>query len=206
MSGSHLLPPGYCGQYEHDERFTQEKRKKIMASRFSTLETNMEPNMAIYIGMPFWNLASPIISYTIKDQFASKAACTPHELKIATSEMLDKYKNTLTIYTDGSCIPSKNTVSCAFYIPSLKYGKAFRLSPVSIFRAELTAIKMALEWVLINKPKNPVLILSDSLSSLQALDNKIKSVLIHDILHKITHLKKRWNCYIPRMGPVPLWC
>ena len=61
-----LLRP--CWQYE---RLTQEQRRNVMATRFSTLDSNVEPFMAIYVGMPFWHLASPTISFTIKDQFAN---------------------------------------------------------------------------------------------------------------------------------------
>ena len=81
----------------------------------------------------------------------------------------ENYKNDLKIYTDGSCINSES--GCAFLIPELKIEKSFYIGlNKSIFTAELTAILMALNY-LISLPKIifQVLFCVDSKSVLQAL-------------------------------------
>ena len=54
--------------------------------------------------------------------------------------------NHLKIYTDGSKCEIKT--ACAFYVPSFKVGKSWRLpNKTSVFYAELGAILQALQWL-----------------------------------------------------------
>jgi len=73
---------------------------------------------------------------------------SPEVLKALALERIDMYKCTVNIYTDAS-MDTNNKTSAAFYIPSLQVQYKARLSDhLTIFAAELTAIKLALSWVL----------------------------------------------------------
>jgi len=61
--------------------------------------------------------------------------------------------------------------SAAFCVPKLNIEYSVRLTDnISVFAAELTAIKLALLWV-INTVKEDICIFSDSYSSLQAISS-----------------------------------
>jgi len=81
------------------------------------------------------------------------------------------YKCTVNIYTNASR-DTDNKMSAAFYIPSLQVQYKARLSNhLTIFAAELTAIKLALAWVLDHNNVNAVTIFSDSLSAIKAIES-----------------------------------
>ena len=78
------------------------------------------------------------------------------------------YKDYLHIYTNAS------KTAAAFFVPELNVESSARLwDGLSIFSAELIAIKMSLQWVLEFSSKyelvNNIAIFSDSLSSLTAI-------------------------------------
>ena len=83
-------------------------------------------------------------------------------------DKIDSYKNSVHIYTDASKT-SQNTTSAAFCVPELNIKHNARLTDsITIFAAELTAVKLALHWAIDNLDKN-FSIFSDSYSSLQAI-------------------------------------
>ena len=93
----------------------------------------------------------------------------PQLLKNLALEKIDSYKNSVHVYTDASKTID-NKASAAFCVPELKVEHSVRLSDnITIFAAELCAIKLA-HWVTSNSDKNirPT-IYSDSYSSLQAI-------------------------------------
>jgi ribonuclease HI len=104
--------------------------------------------------------------------------------EIAIKNINEKWWSSLHIYTDGSLDDGRGKVGCGVFIPQFKYSKGYKLPEnVSIFTAELAAIYFALIWVSQVEPAESC-ILSDSLSSLQAIarfnpSNKI----ICDIRH-----------------------
>ena len=71
------------------------------------------------------------------------------------------------IYIDGSKLDDGLT-GAAFYIPKFKIRKGYRITPVNIMTAELTAITLALHWIEDYLPVS-VVILSDSMSALQVI-------------------------------------
>jgi ribonuclease HI len=120
---------------------------------------------------------------------------SPNTLAVLAKELLYSYSDHLLIYTDASKTPDEKTAA-AFYIPSLDERNAARLtSGLTIFTAELIAIKMALKWIKQNYIKcqlpNKIAIVSDSLSSLKSIKsggkNGISNTLseIFDLINKI---------------------
>jgi len=76
-------------------------------------------------------------------------------------EKIDYYKNSVHIYTDASKTTTNKTFA-AFCIPELNIQHSVRLSDnITIFAAELSAIKLALLLVIGNSDKN-ISIFSDS--------------------------------------------
>lgn len=81
---------------------------------------------------------------------------------------IEEYKNFYQIYTDGSCIDDKS--GCAVY--SDDYQCKFNLgNNTSIFTSELYAIYKAIKYIQQNKAVNNCIILTDSLSAINSLQN-----------------------------------
>ena len=105
-------------------------------------------------------------------------------------DLIDNHSNKIQIYTDASKTTAGNT-SAAFYVPSSNIEKSMRLNDkLTIFACELTALKLALDWIKneldSNNDKNFV-IFSDSLSSLQSIaSGKTKSR--PDLLNSVLEL------------------
>jgi len=92
----------------------------------------------------------------------------PELLRSLAYEKIESCKGSVHIYTDASKT-LENRTSAAFCVPDLHTERTVRLTDnVTIFAAELTAIKLALLWV-INTVDEDVCIFSDSYSSLQAI-------------------------------------
>jgi len=94
----------------------------------------------------------------------------PELLRNLALGKIDFYHDTTQIFTDGSkTIDHK--VSAAFFVPEQKVEYSVRLTDkVTIFAAELTAIKLSLRWAITTAHQN-ITIFSDSLSALQAIDS-----------------------------------
>lgn len=94
---------------------------------------------------------------------------TPQDMiKQEFLNIINKYQNKQIIYTDGS--KTTDRTSSAIYVESLSYSWTLT-SVASVYTAELYAIWQALKYIdLGNNTVN--IICSDSLSSLQALQNK----------------------------------
>jgi len=96
----------------------------------------------------------------------------PIALKNIAKDHIDKHKSSLQVYTDAS--KTTGLTSAAFFIPELGVKSAVILpNDLSIFSAELIAIKISLRWVLefsrqCNMMKD-IALFSDSLSSLTAV-------------------------------------
>jgi len=97
---------------------------------------------------------------------------------VNTKQYLEQYTECVEIYTDGSK-STDDKVGCSFCIPTLNIAVAHRLTDgTSVYASELYAIKSAVNWVNQNSEmpeiKNKTkIILSDSLSAVQSLNNKI---------------------------------
>ncbi|MEW8548241.1 MAG: reverse transcriptase domain-containing protein [Candidatus Thiodiazotropha sp.] len=101
-----------------------------------------------------------------KDQ-TSKQECSIQ----ATKHIQNHYWGALQIFTDGSKDTENNKTGCAFVIPSIQFSKKFQLnSNLTVYTSELIAIMKALEWIIENRPDR-VVILTDSLSSIQSISS-----------------------------------
>jgi len=111
-----------------------------------------------------WRLKIAAIDTALSNEVSKKES--PEVLKALALERID----TVNIYTDASR-DTDNKTSAAFYIPSLQVQYKAPLSDhLTIFAAELTAIKLALAWVLDHNNVNAVTIFSDSLSAIKAIE------------------------------------
>ena len=114
-----------------------------------------------------WLLKAPQVDIILSSKFTKNDP--PSQILAITGDHVNsRYAEHLKIFTDGS--KNKNlAVSAAMVIPAFKVKISRRLSDrLSIYATELTAIKYALDWTLVNKP-HKVAILSDSLLALQSL-------------------------------------
>ena len=104
------------------------------------------------------------------------------------------YRDHLQIYTDGSV--GNGGVGAAFAIPALGVERKYSLPRVSIFAAELVAIQKALQFLRSQGPPGgPVVILSDSLAALTAIQREsgTRADLVGDILELAHYLQREWD-------------
>lgn len=136
--------------------------------------------------VPPWTLSDPDIDTTLSEKI--KKSDLPHLIKSELQTHIDEnYPGYLQIFTDGSKCPNSGKVAAAVVIPTESYTFVERLTDkLSIYTAELLAIKKSLCWIIANKPPKSI-ILSDSLSSLVSLKSK-KSQSRPDILRSIIEL------------------
>ena len=124
--------------------------------------------------LPPWEL----VDLDIKDSLGDfNKDDHPNVLSSLAIEMINTELQEYTcIYTDGSKLDD-DKVGCAFYIPKLGVTKSFRLNDgVSIMTAEMFAILMALTYCNdIDVCIGNIAILSDSKSSLQAMNSRSKN-------------------------------
>ena len=114
-----------------------------------------------------WILKPPLVDISLSLKF-TKSDPPSQILDITEDHINSNYAEHLLIYTDGSK-DENSAVSAAMVISALEVKTSKRLSNrLSIYVAELTAIKYALDWTLVKKT-NKVAILSDSLSARLAI-------------------------------------
>lgn len=119
----------------------------------------------------------------------------PAEQKALAAEMIDNNYNRDTwthVYTDGSAVEAVKNGGSGVYI-RFPNGETSKLSfpggrRCSNYNAEILAIKKAIEHLLsIGQAKGSIVVFTDSLSALQALDNNSQDVLeLMATLNKIT--------------------
>ena len=142
---------------------------------------------------PPWHLKAPKIDKSLTLEVSKKDA--PEILKSIAMERIENYKDAINIYTDASKTIDGKTAA-AFYVPAFKIEHAERLTDnITIFAAELTAIKLALQWISTKsvecRPNKTVAIFSDSLSSIQAIETgrtTCRPGLLSEVLELITHI------------------
>ena len=138
--------------------------------------------------IPPWLFKSPNVDKTLQGEVSKKE--NPEILKHLALERISLYEQSVCIYTDASRL-IENRTAAAFYIPELKIKEKYRLSDeLAIFSAELTAIKLALTWTYTTDSipsSKSITIFSDSLSSLQAIDNG-KSSCSPNLLNRVLEL------------------
>ena len=111
----------------------------------------------------------------------------------------EKHQNSMCLYTDGS----KTTSSAGYAVVDGNHVvKSVRMPPeASIYTCELSAIKDALIYAIQRNPRR-IMIASDSLSSLQALEDLQSSQpIITEIQCKLYNLQQKGNdvqlCWVP---------
>lgn len=156
-----------------------------LLSRSIMLTNQMNPPLPIITpsilpSLPPWLLPPIIMDLSLQNPSYSLLPIKPIFLTIIN----EKYKNYTKIYTDGS--KSKNAVGSAVFSPhfSLTYKHN---TCTSIFSAELYAIYASIKHLLLTKNHSQSLIITDSLSSLKAINSpkssnplitKIKDLLL----------------------------
>ena len=134
---------------------------------------------------PPWKLFLPHFDTTLLGIQKENPGTLPMSL-----ETISKYDTYIKIYTDASKINNKTGIG--IYIPSKNCRLSQRTTDdISIFAAELTAIKIALQWSVQQRPEGNIAIFTDSLSSLQAISNHVNSSskpYIQDTLQLVTTL------------------
>jgi len=115
--------------------------------------------------------------------------------KALALEVMSQYKEYLEIYTDGSKYES--VTASAYYIPERDINKNYRISDkISIYTAELTAIKSALKWINENKEdemlnqNRHIVIYTDSLSAAKTLASK-KHASRSNLVNEIFEIKSK---------------
>jgi len=152
-----------------------------------------------------WQLQIPSVDTSLtweanKDQ-------NPTQAKVLALEKLDtKWKDFTHIYTDGSKDPQTRRVGYGIYANDHKKVRISKRLPdgQSVYTAELQAIKESL-MILPKITNNPrVVILSDSLSALQAIQGRHSTArpnMLSSLMHRYTVLANRGYaiqlCWIP---------
>jgi len=103
----------------------------------------------------------------------NKKTVNPEIQKLLTLSKIDEYNDSIRIYTDGSKF--EDTTSAAVIVPEAGVRKVFRIADSSsVYAAELTAIKEAINWINTQPMhnNNKFTIFTDSLSSAQTIKSQ----------------------------------
>ena len=118
--------------------------------------------------IPPWELSTPTVN--LKLHSTNRKETSDVDFKQRFLEINDSYldENYMTVYTDGSKSNDYVSASAVFPFDILKVNLAVS---TSIFTAEAVALKLAVQYIQ-RHPSQRTVIYSDSLSCLQALENK----------------------------------
>ena len=137
-------------------------------------QKNMSAEVASHrvMATPPWQLTPPTTDRSLTS-LMRKTTSNPTEMKAYSMSLIDSYNGRLHIYTDASKM-ADGRAGAAFYVDSIGWGHAARLTDdVSIYAAELTAIQMAVNWLLTSaRSTQEVVIFTDSLSSVESFRNQ----------------------------------
>ena len=124
-----------------------------------------------YPEMPPWFNIKKVVFDNL--QTHTTKAMGPVQNNVNTLATLNTtYSDFLCIYTDGSKAKD-NSTGAAFYVPERDFTSKWRLQDTSsIVSAELSALKKATDWLLLQNPPGKSVILTDSKSSLFLLLHK----------------------------------
>ena len=156
---------------------------------FDSVEYDSEAPLAS--GTAPWHLIAPIVDKSLTLEVSKKDA--PEALKALAMERIENYKSTVNIYTDASKTADGKTAA-AFYVPGHQIKHFVRLTDnITIFAAELTAIKLAVHWVssALSNSVTAVTIFSDSLSSLNAIEtgkSACRPKLLQEVLEIVSNI------------------
>ncbi|XP_012543676.1 uncharacterized protein LOC105841103 [Monomorium pharaonis] len=125
----------------------------------------------------YWVMTKELqLETEIGKQYSTKNKITGMKI---IQEIQDKYdlgQDTIRIYTDGSKEKDKPSVGSAFIVENKETGYYMSLNKAAtVFTAEACAIAKAMEWAFRQKINHNILILTDSLSTIKALENNTVS-------------------------------
>jgi ribonuclease HI/endonuclease/exonuclease/phosphatase family metal-dependent hydrolase len=163
---------------------------------------NIEPQK--HYSTPLWHLKELDIDLTIAQKI--KKSEPPDQIKAIALEHIEVYNHCVRVYTDGSKIPDSGKTTSAFSVP--EYGISFnaRISDnLSIYTAELIAIKEAVKWIIKQEKEKPqnkeYAIFSDSKSSLESITSghsKSRPNLLIDVIELLNNSNSKIHIvYIP---------
>ena len=184
-------PTNTCFQNGWQEEYGvfKDSFRTIYSKTKDIIENLPKANDIIVVeNIPSWEYEGCITSLELSKIINKNES--PHVNLALTKEYMEKWNNYLHIYTDGSKFEEKT--ACSFNVPAVNYEFKARLSNnTSVFDSELCAILKALQWLDSNPPFQCV-ILSDSLSALQALkDDENKNALIGEIRYNVFMLQNK---------------
>jgi ribonuclease HI len=114
-----------------------------------------------------WLCTPANVNVSLADKI--KKSDNPEFIRFHAREQLQEYSTMTQIYTDGSKT-TEGKVGAAFCVPALGIEQTIKINDgLTVYTAELIAIKHALIWIK-NAPIKNYVILSDSLSSLQSIE------------------------------------
>ncbi|XP_036147710.1 uncharacterized protein LOC118647270 [Monomorium pharaonis] len=142
--------------------------------------------------MNYWDLTNKVnIEMDIGEKYKEKKKVNDQEIiqEIQNKHGL-KEKDTIRIFTDGSKIEDKPSVGSAFLIENEEMGYFMSLNTTAtVFTAEACAIAKALEWIVHKKVNKDILVLTDSLSTLKALNNNEITPCVNNYILEI----RKWH-------------
>ena len=120
---------------------------------------------------PPWHLRPPLTDLSLKD-IISKKDTPVAAMRSEALALLSKYPDSMRIFTDASKL-TNGSVAAAFFAQDAAHADSKRLSDsTSIYAAELIAIQMAVDWLLLASEKKQATIISDSLSIVTSLSEQ----------------------------------
>ena len=138
-----------------------------------------------------------IWAYTLHNYVNKKD--NPDILKCYALEHINKFTGYTHIYTDGSKLTSGVT-GASFFDETNDEKQCDRLSNnITIYTAELIAIKLAMQWLITKGVVGKVAIFSDSLSAVQSLETGIstsKPNLLLSVRNLLNQINKEKRCEI----------
>ena len=144
----------------------------------------LQPVEMVLPTVPPWTLIPPLFDEGLVGLKKDDPSLIPRAM-----EILNSYRDYTCVYTDASKIDDK--VAIGYYVSNTRYESSQRVTDnVSIFTAELTAIKTAIEWMANSERETRFALFTDSYSSVQALRysaNTSKSPLIAETLTLISN-------------------
>ena len=138
---------------------------------------------------PWLQLDFELIKFPLSKK---EAQLNPHFARQLFFEFQSKLPpNCLSVYTDGSKNDNPHSVGCAFVIPDLQIGQSWSLpSHSTVYHAELWALRKCIDFIY-TLDHDDIIIFSDSLSSLQAIQHHHSSQdrILRDVVDSIIACK-----------------
>ena len=198
---NHVVKPGYGRLFERQPRSIPPLGMRVVEDLDSANLRLPILTCPLYLRPP-WLMPVPVVSLFLCE-FVKR--CTlPHVFRGRFYEFLDKHKEFYQIYTDGS----RDGDRVAAAVVARGHVSRSRLPDgASVYSAELSALESALEFAW-TKRLRKVLVVSDSLSALQALrGGEISHPYLYGIFLQLCRLDSLGSevvfCWVPSHMGIP---